>query len=110
MPNIVDLRKKTLNKSYESYSTFYEIDNKALQTWNRCAIFFNIASDLSLKDAVEYAKQFDENDRCLINGLFKFIEEKGYEYVKGLVIRNELNVTEGSFIIDARQCVQKERV
>lgn len=108
MPNIVDLRKKTLNKSYDSYPTFYEVDSKPLQTWNRCAIFFNITSDLSLKDAVEYVKQFDVFDKTLMNAMLKFIEENGYERAKGLVTRNELNVREGSFYIDARQCIQKE--
>lgn len=87
MPKTVELKRNLMTKTFDSYPTFSEVESVPLKTWNRCATFFNIGKDINLKESVEYAKQFSVEDRKLMQSMFEFIEENGYDYTKTLITK-----------------------
>jgi len=72
---------------YKGYSLFNELEDKALQAWNRTAAMFNIASDISPKESAKYAEQIDEEGRVRMRDTLQLIKKEGYSSV-----RKSLNV------------------
>lgn len=61
---------------------FNDIKDVRLQTWNRCAIVFNLTADRGPSAAKEYMGQFQDEDKQRINNMFKLIEKFGYEAIR----------------------------
>jgi hypothetical protein len=75
-----------------TYNNFNETTNLDLQTWNRCAMFFNIAGDHGRDEAKKYSAQFNDADKQRMRDLFVEIREKGYEKTRARINRDNQNV------------------
>lgn len=69
-------------KTFKSSSLFNDIKDVKLQTWNRCAIVFNLTADQGPAVAKKYLEQFSEEDKKKIYGMFDCIKKFGYEAVR----------------------------
>ena len=61
---------------------FNAVKDVRLQTWNRCAIVFNLTADRGREAAKEYVSQFNDDDKQRITNMFKLIEKYGYETIR----------------------------
>lgn len=61
---------------------FNTVKDVRLQTWNRCAIVFNLTADRGREAAKEYVSQFSDEDKQRITNMFKLIEKYGYETIR----------------------------
>lgn len=77
------------NKTYKSFPNFNDVQEPALQAWNRCAIMFNIMNDHGKELAAEYAEQFNNYDRTRVLMMSNYIAAKGYEAVRAEINRGE---------------------
>jgi hypothetical protein len=68
--------------------TFNEIEDKALRTYNRCVMFYNIMEDSGKEPAQEYISQFSRGDREDMVGLILRVKKEGLEKVKAEISRN----------------------
>ena len=68
-------------------SNFNDIQDKRLQAYNRCVMFYNCLEDAGRVPAQEYLSQFSMKDRLLMIDLIKEVKEKGLEPVKAKIIR-----------------------
>ena len=73
--------------SYKNYSTFEDIDDVSLRTWNRCAMASNLLNDKGEGESGAYMEQFSGLEKKQMLLLFKYIEVRGYENVKREVFR-----------------------
>ena len=73
--------------SYKNYSTFEDIDDVSLRTWNRCAMASNLLNDKGEGESRAYMEQFSSLEKKQMLLLFKYIEVRGYENVKREVFR-----------------------
>lgn len=80
---------KMANK-YKGSPLFNDIKDVRLQTWNRCAITFNLAADRGRDAAKEYIGKFGDEDRVRISNMFKLIEKFGYEAIRKQCTPKEL--------------------
>lgn len=71
-----------MSNTYKSHPLFNNVSDVKLQTWNRCAIVFNITADQGPAYAKAYLKQFSEDDQKKIYGMFDCIKKFGYEAVR----------------------------
>lgn len=69
-------------KNFKGNPLFNNVKDVRLQTWNRCAIVFNLTADRGPEDARAYAKQFNEEDRLRMSNMFKMIKQYGYETIR----------------------------
>jgi len=74
--------------SYKNYSTFEDIDDVSLRTWNRCAMASNLLNDKGEEESRAYMEQFSSLEKKQMLLLFKYIEAKGYEATRAEVARN----------------------
>lgn len=61
---------------------FNTVKDVRLQTWNRCAIVFNLTADQGREAAKSYVAQFTDEDKTRISNMFKLIEQYGYETIR----------------------------
>jgi len=66
---------------------FNHVEDKRLQTYNRCVMFYNILEDSGRDPAQAYVNQFSMDERLLMIDLIKEVKEKGLEPVKSRIIR-----------------------
>lgn len=71
-----------MKNNYKGSPLFNDVKDVRLQTWNRCAIVFNLAADSGKAAATAYAKQFNDEDRQRISNMFALIEKYGYENIR----------------------------
>ena len=71
-----------MKNNYKGSPLFNSVKDVRLQTWNRCAIVFNLMADRGQKAVQEYVKQFDDADKVRINNMFKLIEKYGYDTIR----------------------------
>lgn len=71
-----------MSNNYKGSPLFNDVKDVRLQTWNRCAIFFNLAADRGVDAAKAYAQRFNADDRTRMNNVFKLIEKYGYETIR----------------------------
>lgn len=71
-----------MSNNYKGSPLFNDVKDVRLQTWNRCAIVFNLTADRGVEAARAYAKQFSLDDRTRMNNVFKLIEKYGYETIR----------------------------
>lgn len=61
---------------------FDEVQNVSLRTWNRCAVVFNLRSDVGDAEARNYVAQFDDISKRQMKAMFDYISLKGYNNVR----------------------------
>ena len=71
-----------MKNKFKGSPTFNDIADVKLRTWNRCAIMFNLMADRGLEATQAYAKQFSEQDRKEVFGMFSCIEKYGYDAIR----------------------------
>lgn len=71
-----------------TFETFENVTNKRLQTYNRCAMTFNILGDHGRDIATQYTSQFSNEDKELMRGMMLEIQERGYEKVRAELNRS----------------------
>ena len=71
-----------MKNTYKHSPLFNDIKDVKLQTWNRCAIAFNLAADEGPAASRNYLNQFSEVDKKKILGMFDTIGKFGYEAVR----------------------------
>lgn len=63
-------------------SRFDDIDNKRLQTWNRCNYAYNLYTEKGAAPMTEYIEQFHQSEKTMIYAMFNYIKAKGYDVVR----------------------------
>lgn len=71
-----------MSNNYKGSPLFNDVKDVRLQTWNRCAIVFNLTADRGAEAAKAYAQRFSADDRTRISNMFKLIEKYGYETIR----------------------------
>lgn len=71
-----------MKNTYKSSPLFNDIKDVKLQTWNRCAIVFNLTADEGPSAAKNYVSQFSKDDQKKIYGMFDTIKKFGYNEVR----------------------------
>jgi hypothetical protein len=71
-----------MKNNYKGSPLFNNVKDVRLQTWNRCAIVFNLMADRGQAAVQEYVKQFEDADKLRINNMFKLIEKYGYDAIR----------------------------
>lgn len=71
-----------MKSNYKGSPLFNNIKDVRLQTWNRCAIVFNLMADRGKAATQDYVSQFNDEDKVRINNMFKLIEKYGYETIR----------------------------
>lgn len=71
-----------MSNSYKGNPLFNDVKDVRLQTWNRCAIVFNLTADRGPSAAKAYVGRFGDEDRVRISNMFKLIEKYGYETIR----------------------------
>lgn len=75
-----------MNNNYKGYSLFNDVEDKALRTWNRCVVMFNIHSDHGEKFSENYANCLSKVEKMQVMAMLQYIKVKGAE-----AVRNEIN-------------------
>jgi len=69
--------------SYKGYSLFNDVENKALQAWNRFVVMMNILKDTgSEAESTNYVNHFENDDKVRIKETGRMIEENGVAAVR----------------------------
>ena len=71
-----------MKSNYKGSPLFNNVKDVRLQTWNRCAIVFNLMADRGKSATQDYVAQFSDEDKVRINNMFKLIEKYGYETIR----------------------------
>ena len=71
-----------MKNNYKGSPLFNNVKDVRLQTWNRCAIVFNLMADRGQAAVQEYVKQFNDEDKTRVNNMFKLIEKYGYDTIR----------------------------
>ena len=71
-----------MKSNYKGSPLFNNIKDVRLQTWNRCAIVFNLMADRGQSAVQEYTKQLNDADKVRVNNMFKLIEKYGYDTIR----------------------------
>lgn len=71
-----------MKNNYKGSPLFNNIQDLRLQTWNRCAIVFNLMADRGQTAVTEYVAQFSADDKQRIKNMFGLIKQYGYETVR----------------------------
>lgn len=71
-----------MKSNYKGSPLFNNVKDVRLQTWNRCAIVFNLMADRGKSAVKDYVAQFSDEDKVRINNMFKLIEKYGYETIR----------------------------
>ena len=71
-----------MKNNYKGSPLFNNVKDVRLQTWNRCAIVFNLMADRGQAAVQEYVKQFSDEDKTRVNNMFKLIEKYGYDTIR----------------------------
>lgn len=75
---------------YKGSPLFNHIEDVRLQTWNRCAIVFNLTADRGPDAAKEYVAQLKDEDKVRVSNMFKLIKQYGYETIRKQCTPKEL--------------------
>ena len=81
-----------MSNKFKGSPLFNHIKDVKLQTWNRCAIVFNLTADRGPSAAKEYMSQLNDEDKVRVNNMFKLIEKFGYEAIRKQCTPKELQV------------------
>ena len=81
-----------MSNKFKGSPLFNHIKDVKLQTWNRCAIVFNLTADRGPSAAKEYMSQLNDEDKVRVNNMFKLIEKFGYEAIRKQCTPEELQV------------------
>lgn len=73
-----------------NYSTFDEIEDPILQTWNRTATYFNIIYDKGKDEANKYIDQFPTVVLEQVQAMITLIQKEGLEAVRKAMLNGEL--------------------
>lgn len=76
--------------NYKGSPLFNDIKDVRLQTWNRCAITFNLMADRGRDAAKAYVAQFNDEDKLRVNNMFELIKQYGYENIRKQCTPKEL--------------------
>ena len=71
-----------MKNNYKGSPLFNNVKDVRLQTWNRCAIVFNLMADRGQAAVQEYVKQLNDVDKTRVNNMFKLIEKYGYDTIR----------------------------
>lgn len=71
-----------MKNSYKGSPLFNQIKDVKLQTWNRCAIMFNLAADEGPSAARNYMSQFTKEEQEKVFGMLDCIKKFGYSEVR----------------------------
>lgn len=83
------MTKMTPYDEFKGYSTFDEIKNPVLRTWNRMNIIFNMKESFKDNNMVtRYMQKFSREDQLAIGFLAIKIKKNGYENTRREIIRN----------------------
>lgn len=75
-----------------SLSTFNEVEDRTLRAWNRFAVYFNTASNVSQEAALKYIGQFNNSDKKDLQKMYQDMRNLGYDTVKASVMRGSYSV------------------
>lgn len=71
-----------MKNNFKGSPLFNDIADVKLQTWNRCAIVFNLMADRGQEAVTQYVNQLAEDDKKRVKNMFKLIEQYGYETIR----------------------------
>lgn len=71
-----------MSNNYKGSPLFNDVKDVRLQTWNRCAIVFNLMADRGRDAAKAYMSKFSDEDKVRINNMFELIGQYGYETIR----------------------------
>jgi hypothetical protein len=71
-----------MKNNYKGNPTFAGVKDVRLQTWNRCAIVFNLTADRGPSAAKAYLNQFNDEDKVRVHNMFELIGKYGYESIR----------------------------
>lgn len=74
----------------EKLSTYSDIKNVNIRTWNRCAMFFRSAQDGGTKEAMEYLGRLDDIGSKQTRNMLADIRDRGYTTVRKEVMETVL--------------------
>jgi len=87
---LVELNKRKMMTTTFDYSTFDEIRDPTLRTWNRLNVMFNMKEVFGAQSqmSLNYLKKFTNEDRMLLGRMAIEISKNGYENTRRTIIRN----------------------
>ncbi|MNQ21494.1 hypothetical protein D3C85_346170 [compost metagenome] len=71
-----------MKNNFKGNSLFNEVKDVRLQTWNRCAIVFNLMADRGQEAVTGYVSQFSAEDKQRITNMFALIKQYGYNTIR----------------------------
>jgi len=71
-----------MKNNFKGSPLFTDIKDVRLQTWNRCAIVFNLMADRGQEAVTQYVNQFGPDDKQRIKNMFSLIEKYGYDTIR----------------------------
>lgn len=71
-----------MSNNYKGSPLFNDVKDVRLQTWNRCAIVFNLMADRGRDAAKAYMSKFNDEDKVRVNNMFELIRKYGYETIR----------------------------
>lgn len=72
--------------SYKGYSLFNDVEDKALQAWNRFVVMMNILSDTkSEQESTNYVNHFTDEEKISIKETGRMIREQGVAAVRATI-------------------------
>lgn len=71
-----------MSNNYKGSPLFNDVKDVRLQTWNRCAIVFNLMADRGRDAAKAYMSKFNDEDKVRVNNMFELIGKYGYETIR----------------------------
>lgn len=72
--------------SYKGYQLFNDIEDKALQAWNRFIVMMNIIKDTgSRQEGTNYMNHFDHSDKVRVKETVRLVKEQGYSTVRATI-------------------------
>lgn len=77
-----------MSNRYKGQNLFNEVENRELQAWNRCSVFFNMFGDQGKVPAQMYVAQFSDDDKKSILAMFDRVKHEGYNETRAAVMRD----------------------
>lgn len=71
-----------MKNNYKGSPLFNDVKDVRLQTWNRCAIVFNLMTDRGQQAVTEYVSQLNADDKQRVSNMFGLIKQYGYEAIR----------------------------
>lgn len=72
--------------NYKGYQLFNDIEDKALQAWNRFIVMMNIIKDTgSRQEGTNYMNHFGVDDKVRVKETVRLVKDKGYSTVRATI-------------------------